>query len=207
MPRPVYLSIQKHIENPLRLLRESWYNCTRCDLSEIRRRVVHVRGKLPCQVLFVGEAPGESENIIGYPFVGDSGHLLNELIDESVNRLDHIYTYAVTNIVGCYPGKDEAGNFITPHKTAVSKCEPHLRRLIEIAAPRLIATLGVFAAKKLPVDIKASYHYVELAHPSSLLRLQSRGRFSPQANPAEYALRYNRFILTLCEAIRKHVMP
>lgn len=61
-----------------------WENCTRCPLCETRRNIVLSRGKVPCDVLFIGEGPGESEDVLGAPFVGPAGHLLDHIIERSV---------------------------------------------------------------------------------------------------------------------------
>ncbi len=68
-----------------------WESCTRCPLHTTRRWVVLGRGTLPCDVLFVGEAPGNSENDIGKPFIGQAGKILDSLISASVYRLHRTY--------------------------------------------------------------------------------------------------------------------
>ena len=57
--------------------REKWRDCQSCLLNKCRNRVVMARGKLPSPILFIGEAPGESENVVGLPFVGPAGRLLD----------------------------------------------------------------------------------------------------------------------------------
>lgn len=63
-----------------------WRACTGCTLSERRNRVVLFRGSVPCDVLFVGEAPGESEDVVGTPFVGPAGKFLDGMILEAFGR-------------------------------------------------------------------------------------------------------------------------
>lgn len=63
---------------------ESWKNCTRCPAHLHRKHTALVRGSLPCDVLFVGEAPGESEDVLGKPFVGPAGHLFDHIVKRSL---------------------------------------------------------------------------------------------------------------------------
>lgn len=62
---------------------ERWKSCQRCALGRTRDKIVLAKGRLPCDVLFVGEAPGESEDVIGLPFVGPAGRLLDEMIRDA----------------------------------------------------------------------------------------------------------------------------
>lgn len=66
---------------------ERWKDCGGCSLCDRRTRVVLYRGKVPCDVLFVGEAPGESEDVVGVPFVGPAGKLLDSMIQDAFGRL------------------------------------------------------------------------------------------------------------------------
>lgn len=63
---------------------EKWRDCMRCPLSEQRSNIVLARGTVPCDVLFVGEAPGASEDALGQPFVGPAGHLLDQVIERAL---------------------------------------------------------------------------------------------------------------------------
>jgi len=78
-----------------------WSRCQRCRLSQCRNRVVLARGRVPAEVVFVGEAPGASENVIGRPFVGPAGHLLDYVITQGLGP--DFRSYAITNLVGCFP--------------------------------------------------------------------------------------------------------
>lgn len=59
---------------------ERWKDCTACGLCEHRQKVVLARGSVPCDILFIGEAPGESEDCLGQPFVGPAGQLLDRIV-------------------------------------------------------------------------------------------------------------------------------
>ncbi len=60
--------------------KKQWKGCKRCPLYKTRRKIVHCRGSLPCDIFFLGEAPGDSEDLLGKPFVGPAGKLLDRII-------------------------------------------------------------------------------------------------------------------------------
>jgi uracil-DNA glycosylase len=62
------------------LLVADWHQCGRCELSRFRRRVCIAKGDVPCDFAFVGEGPGDSENLIGQPFMGPAGDLLDRIV-------------------------------------------------------------------------------------------------------------------------------
>lgn len=157
------------------LLVENWKNCQRCELSAGRLNVVIAKGKLPCDVIFVGEAPGESENVIGQPFVGPAGKLLDHIIANAFGgmnlcpRCDNlqsdterkgVYTcpklhyttekgrspkLAFTNLVACIPYTEEGKKAGQPDDEHVKACSPRLTELVDIARPVLIVCVGGLA--------------------------------------------------------------
>jgi DNA polymerase len=116
--------------------------CTRCVLSEGRTNVVFGTGSPACDVMFVGEGPGAEEDRLGVPFVGRSGQLLDRLVAEEMGLTrDEI---AICNTVKCRP----PGNR-DPKPEEIEACKPFLDAQIEHIDPRVIITLGNFAAKLL----------------------------------------------------------
>jgi uracil-DNA glycosylase family 4 len=117
-----------------------WMGCTRCDLSECRKRVVLARGKVPCEVVFIGEGPGESENVVGKPFVGPAGKLLDRIIEDSLGRYNVVseslgrlpITYAMTNLVACIPRDGENGRVSKPDERSIKACAPRLKAFIRL---------------------------------------------------------------------------
>jgi uracil-DNA glycosylase family 4 len=136
-----------------------WKSCTGCSLCETRKRVVFARGTLPCDILFVGEAPGVSEDILGVPFVGPAGKLLDDLIRESVRAVfeeAYLPRMAYYNIIGCIPLKD--GEKIgQPPKDAIKGCSRRLAEMVEIAQPRLIVAVGQVAGREIPKMLRGEY--------------------------------------------------
>jgi uracil-DNA glycosylase len=115
--------------------------CLRCPLHQGRTRVVFGNGHADADLMFVGEGPGQQEDLQGLPFVGRAGKLLDELLDEiGLSRRDVF----VTNVVRCRP----PGNR-DPLPDEIAACRSYTDRQIELIEPRLICTLGKFAMQVL----------------------------------------------------------
>jgi uracil-DNA glycosylase len=115
--------------------------CLRCPLHRGRTRVVFGNGHADADLMFVGEGPGQQEDLQGLPFVGRAGKLLDELLDEiGLSRRDVF----VTNVVRCRP----PGNR-DPLPDEIAACRSYTDRQIELIEPRLICTLGKFAMQVL----------------------------------------------------------
>lgn len=138
-----------------------WRGCQQCLLGRQRRRVCLLRGTVPCRVLFIGEAPGASEDVLGKPFVGPAGHLLDSIIHRAGLRPGQ---YALTNLVACYPRKAKAEGVNEPPPDAVKACRPRVEELRAICQPTLVVAVGKLAAKH-------QAHDLELIHPAAILRL------------------------------------
>jgi DNA polymerase len=149
-------------------------NCDACELSRTRTKVVFGMGNPTAELLFIGEAPGENEDLQGLPFVGRAGKLLDDILKAIHLTRAEVY---IANVLKCRPPKNR-----TPYADEVEKCEPYLIRQIELIRPNLIICLGLTAAKTiLRTDMTLSqmrrkrynYHGFDLIvtyHPAALLR-------------------------------------
>jgi uracil-DNA glycosylase family 4 len=122
--------------------------CIKCDLSKTRRKAAPGTGNTETKILLIGEAPGESEDIKGEPFVGSAGKFLDELLNQiSLSRNDVF----ITNIVKCRPPNNR-----DPLPTEIETCTPYLNRQIGTLEPKFIITLGrhstayIFSKTNLP---------------------------------------------------------
>jgi DNA polymerase len=116
--------------------------CTRCRLASGRTNVVFGMGSPTAALMFVGEGPGQQEDLQGLPFVGRSGQLLDRLILEEMNLTrDDFY---ITNTVKCRP----PGNR-DPLPDEIEACWPYLERQLGLVDPRVVVTLGNFATRSL----------------------------------------------------------
>ena len=115
--------------------------CTRCRLAEGRTQVVFGNGNPDADLMFVGEAPGFHEDKQGFPFVGQAGKLLDQLLTGIGLSRDLVF---VANVLKCRP----PGNR-DPMPDEIEACESHLFRQVELIEPKVVATLGNFSTKLL----------------------------------------------------------
>jgi uracil-DNA glycosylase len=125
----------------LELLKDEASGCTRCRLAEGRTQVVFGVGNPDAELMFVGEAPGFHEDKQGFPFVGQAGKLLDNLLAGIGLTRSDVY---IANVLKCRP----PGNR-DPMPDEIELCEGYLFRQIEAIEPKLVATLGNFATKLL----------------------------------------------------------
>lgn len=149
---------------PWKSHRKKWGKCTLCPLGKSANTHVLFRGHLPCQVLFIGEAPGEQEDLQGFPFVGRSGVLLDRIIQHLSQDFPH-FTFAITNILACRP----PGN-ATPTPSQIEACLPRVRQFIELARPQLIVLMGTTAARALRKKDTGQIPTLKIQHPAYMLR-------------------------------------
>jgi DNA polymerase len=149
--------------------------CTKCPLAATRTQVVFGVGDPHADLLFVGEGPGEQEDLTGEPFVGRAGRLLTSLVEGIGLTRSEVY---IANVVKCRP----PGNR-DPLPLEIETCRPYLEAQVAFIEPRVVVTLGNFATKLL-LDTKEGITKVrgkefELAggrvlipvfHPSAVLR-------------------------------------
>ncbi len=180
---------------------QRWKDCRECPLCEGRSRVVLCRGSLPCDVLFVGEAPGESEDAVGLPFVGPAGQLLDHIVEQALSEWavgcwdptvkPNLVKMAFTNIVACIPRDDDGGKAGQPPVEAIMACKGRLREMVEIASPRLMMCVGKMAWEW--TDWIRSMPRVQIDHPAFILRMPA----------AVKGLKVQRAIVTLRTAVEE----
>lgn len=150
-------------------------SCTRCGLCETRHKVVFGTGNENADILFVGEGPGEQEDLTGLPFVGPAGKLLDDML--TIIDLDRNTNCYICNIVKCRPPHNR-----DPLETEQESCIGYLRNQVALVKPKVIVCLGRIAAKKL-IDPdyritrqhgtwteRAGVWMTAIYHPSALLR-------------------------------------
>ena len=155
-------------------LEQTCHNCARCGLCETRTNVVFGVGRKDADVMFVGEGPGEQEDLQGEPFVGPAGKLLDDMM--AIIDLDRNNSY-IANIVKCRPPQNR-----DPLETEQDACIGYLRNQVALIKPKIIVCLGRVAAKRL-IDPeyritrehgtwvqKGGVWMTAIYHPSALLR-------------------------------------
>ena len=119
-------------------------DCTRCKLHKGRHKIVFGTGSAEARLMFVGEAPGEDEDLQGEPFVGKAGQLLTKMIEAMGLRRQDVY---ICNTVKCRPPNNR-----NPEPDEMEACEPFLKAQLAAVKPEVIVTLGKFAAQALLRD-------------------------------------------------------
>jgi uracil-DNA glycosylase len=125
----------------LEAVRTELGECTRCKLHKTRTNIVFGVGSPEARLMFVGEAPGEDEDLQGYPFVGKAGQLLTKMIEAMGLRREDVY---ICNTVKCRPPNNR-----NPEADELLACEPFLKGQLGAVKPEVIVTLGKFAAQAL----------------------------------------------------------
>jgi DNA polymerase len=116
-------------------------DCKRCPLHRTRRNLVFGEGSPSARLVFIGEAPGEEEDLQGRPFVGRAGQLLTKIIAAMGFAREDVY---ICNILKCRPPQNR-----NPKQEEMETCEPFLQKQIEAIRPRVICALGSFAARRI----------------------------------------------------------
>jgi DNA polymerase len=125
---PDVASLQKFLEG-----------CQRCKLGKTRTNIVFGQGNPKAELMFVGEAPGRDEDEQGLAFVGRAGQLLTKIIEAIGRRREDVF---IANVLKCRPPNNR-----NPEPDEVASCRPFLDEQIRLISPRVIVTLGTFAAQ------------------------------------------------------------
>ena len=116
-------------------------DCQLCDLSKTRTNLVFGEGNPKASIVFIGEAPGNHEDLQGKPFVGAAGKILTQLLESVGLRRDDIF---IANILKCRPPENR-----NPKPEEIETCIPHLWKQLDLIQPKVVCTLGNFATQTL----------------------------------------------------------
>jgi len=165
-------------------LKQNCLNCRKCGLCETRTNVVVGVGNPRAKVMFIGEGPGENEDLQGEPFVGRGGQLLDKMLAAvDLDRRSNIY---IANIVKCRPPKNR-----DPLPEEQEACIEWLRNQVALIRPKIIVCLGRIAAMRIiKPDMKITKEHGQFfekngtlmmatLHPAALLR-------NPNQKPAAF---------------------
>lgn len=174
---------QHHITDTLNH-QNTWKDCRDCPLCESRSKVVLWRGYVPADILFIGEAPGAFEDAWGYPFVGPTRPILDDLLRDALIALTLDNEQAAlspkvcfTNVVACLPPRESRGTAIRePAEEEITACSTRLGTFIHLVKPRAIVALGEVAGKTLKamLPFEDPLHQVgvyRMTHPAALSRM------------------------------------
>jgi len=149
-------------------------DCTRCPLGRTRKEFVFGTGNPEADIVFVGEAPGEQEDLQGFPFVGPAGKLLTQMLSVIGVHRERVF---ICNVLKCRPPGNRP-----PELPEIEVCEPYLFEQIRTIKPKVIVALGRYAAQsmlqtnKTIGQVKSRWYRIMDAdliatyHPSACLR-------------------------------------
>jgi uracil-DNA glycosylase family 4 len=162
-----------------------WLTCKRCALHHTRRKVVIGRGTIPCDVLFIGEAPGKSEDFLGIPFCGPTKRIMESGIARAATLAAWSPSVYYTNVLACRPCDTARGPNRVPTSDEAWACRDRLMDVIAATTPRRIVLVGDTAER---FYRNAFPHAAHIAHPAFLLRTD--GEQSPM---------FRGFVRGICE--------
>ena len=168
-------------------LREVVHECRACELWKTGTQAVFGEGRAAAEVMFVGEQPGNDEDLAGRPFVGPAGRVLDEaLVEAGIDRSLVYVTNAVKHFKWQARGKRRIHQ--KPNWTEMAACRPWLDAELAVVKPRVLVCLGATAAQGLlgkqfrvtkqrgvPVDSELAETVIATVHPSSILRAPDEG--------------------------------
>lgn len=125
------------IDNQLKGIRDEVVDCQKCSLCKTRTLPVVGQGSHQAKIMLVGEAPGASEDQTGFPFCGQAGKILDELLNSADLKREAVY---ICNILKCRPPRNR-----DPQKEEINACVPYLERQIQIIQPAIIGSMGNYA--------------------------------------------------------------
>jgi uracil-DNA glycosylase family protein len=185
MSRAVYPTAEPFLPAKISLptLHAASKECRGCDLYKCGTQTVFGEGPRSAKVIFVGEQPGDQEDLVGKPFVGPAGRMLNEMLDKvGIDRGETYVTNAVKHFKFEQRGKRRIHS--KPSARQVEACKPWLKAEVQLIQPSVIVALGATAAQAiLGKDFRVTKHrgeaitdtawapcVIATVHPSSLLR-------------------------------------
>ncbi len=153
-------------------LQNDCMKCEKCELSKTRNNVVVGVGIENAEVLFIGEGPGEQEDLSGEPFVGRAGQLLDKFLAcVDLDRKKNIY---IANIVKCRPPQNR-----DPLPAEQEACIDWLREQVRLMRPKIVVCLGRISAQRLIApEFKVTTQHGEFINKSGILFM---GTFHPAA--------------------------
>lgn len=147
---------------------KGWRGCTRCEIGRHAFYHVFFRGSVPAPLLFIGIGPGKTEDVVGKPFVGKAGKVLDALLaDVGLGQRD----YCLTNLVLCRPCDGPGQPNRDPTLEEMHNCSPRLTEFMELVNPRAFVLLGEIATVAVLPQVRDSGKPVcGLYHPSYIAR-------------------------------------
>jgi len=183
-------------------LRTAARDCKGCDLFKVGTQTVFGEGKVPSELMFVGEVPGDEEDLKGHPFVGPAGRLFDKALEEV--GIDRSQTY-VTNVVKHFKWKPSPRGkrrlHEKPNAMETRACAPWLGAEIRVVQPRILVCLGATAAQALlGKDFRVTKQrgqWIESEHASKTLATYHPSAILRAPDPEMREEQYRNFVADL----------
>lgn len=179
------------------MFRDRWVKGCGSRLCAEAQHVCLAWGRVPCDILFVGEAPSIAADVVGEPFTGEIRALMDPVIEKAGAAE---FTYAYTNLVCCVPRSPEDRAKVTvPTDEEILACRPRLREFIALCRPRLIMAVGHHAGRALgemQADEPFAAPIAGMPHPATVLYARPYGGYE-----------FRRLVDALAKAVAEHLPP
>lgn len=130
-------------ESRLVVLDERWKECTKCDLHQTRAQTVFARGAINADIMAIGDSPGDDDDREGYPFVGETGNLLEQMLEAAGVEESEVL---LAHTVSCHPPRVD-NKQLPPSVAQMKACWPRLQEMIQLVDPAIIIPVGAVATK------------------------------------------------------------
>lgn len=181
---------------------QRWSKGCGATICPYANRICYGRGTVPCDVVFIGQAPGNSEDITGEPMTGPAGQMLDHWIANSLPTSNQKVTYAITNLVGCLPYNLETGEKdVEPDHEDIMQCSERLQEFLSIARPKLIVNVGRLSDHYFNRGYRdcvwdADTPRIMVDHPAYLLRM----------NYAQRQQKVRLMVIRIRDAVKEYVL-
>ena len=159
----------------LESLEQEWHDCQKCPFWAYRQNMVWCKGKLDSGIVLIGEAAGREENILGIPFVGKAGQILDAGLAMAKLSYNGVSNCCIINALACRPCNKRDGSNRTPTGKEIKNCRPRLQNLLKMLNPHMVVLMGntateaVFGYPAVPSVIrKGSVTFYKTCHPMAI---------------------------------------
>jgi len=171
---------------------QRWKDCTKCPLCQQRDNICLARGQVPADIVFIGEAPGASEDATGKPFWGQAGTLFDDILKKVIDQYNPLTnagtpSWAITNLVACFPREAKGRGDNEPEESEIQECFPRLVEFVHLCKPKLIVLVGrlaqdhIYGAAQFRLDFTSEQpewipdgrclEFCKIVHPAAILRM------------------------------------
>lgn len=178
-----------------KMFRDRWIKGCGSNLCAEAQHICLARGTVPCDILFVGEAPSIAADVVGQPFTGEIRAIMDPVIKEAGAGG---FTHAFTNVVCCVPrNPEDSAKVRLPTDVEILACRPRLREFIALCQPKLIMAVGQPAKRALEemqTDRRFAAPVAGMPHPATVLYARPNGGYE-----------FRRMVDALTKAVTEHL--